>query len=342
MSAVPHELQKAASPATDAPQAGHDRPSEAPQRVQKRAPASFSKPQAGQLILVMMVCDSMKLDTRNTALVLDTACDLEAGSRRAPNWRVVPLRLSFGDESFRDHVDLMPAELYRRLRETDDVPLTSVPAPAEFTAVYDELAQYERVLGVHVSAKLSGTYNSATLAAADTGGRVVTIDTETVSGAIVLLADAIQRRLERGTSDEEVADLVERFRARAHFAYTLETLKYLARGGRIGRAQALAGGLLNTRPLIAVREGVNVPVRRVRGRAQSLAALEQLFVDETEDSVSLRFGVSHGDAADEAAELAERLQRARPHASFDLTVEIAPALGSHLGPGALGVFWFDD
>jgi len=290
----------------------------------------------------MMLCDSMRLDTRNTALVLDTASDLEAGTRRHPNWRVVPLQLSFGDETFRDHVDLSTAELYRRLRETDDVPLTSVPAPAEFSKVYAELGEYERVFGVHVSSKLSGTYNSATLAAEETAGRVVTIDTATVSGAVVLLADAIQRRLEHGTSDEEVATLADRFRTRPHFGYTLETLKYLARGGRIGRAQALAGGLLNTRPLIAVRDGVNVPVRRVRGRAQSLAALEQLFADETEDVETLHFGVSHGDAADEAARLAERLQHTRPRASFDLTVEIAPALGSHLGPGALGVFWFDD
>ena len=284
----------------------------------------------------------MRLDTANTALVLDTASDLEAGTCRNPNWRVVPLRLSFGDETYRDHVDLTTAELYRRLRETDDVPLTSVPAPAEFTAVYDELGDYDRVFGVHVSSKLSGTYNSATVAAEETDGRVVTIDTAVVSGTIVLLGDAIQRRLERGTSDDEVASLVDRFRRDARFVYTLETLKYLARGGRIGRAQALAGGLLNTRPLIGVRDGVNVPVRRVRGRAQSLAALEHLFVEETEDAETLRFGVSHADAPAEAAALVERLQGLRPRAICDLVVEIAPALGAHLGPGALGVFWFDD
>ena len=195
---------------------------------------------------------------------------------------------------------------------------------------------------MHVSAKLSGTYNSATVAAEEMSGRVVTFDTETVSGTIVLLAEAIQRRLARGSADEEIAALVDRFRSNARFVYTLETLKYLARGGRIGRAQALAGGLLNTRPLIAVRDGVNVPVRRVRGRAQSVAALEQLFADETRDTETLRFGVSHADAPDEAAALVERLQRVRPHAACEIVVEIAPALGAHLGPGALGVFWFDD
>ena len=324
------------------PHAPHERASKLPQRMQKRAAASFSNPQDGQLIVGRSYGTEMRLDAKNTALVLDTASDLEAGSRRHANWRVVPLQLSFGDDTYRDHVDLSTAELYRRLRESDDVPLTSVPAPAQFTATYAELGEYERILGVHVSSKLSGTYNSATLAADETRGRVVTLDTATVSGTIVLLADAIQRRLERGTTDEEIGALVERFRREARFVYTLETLKYLARGGRIGRAQALAGGLLNTRPLIEVREGVNVPVRRVRGRAQSLAALEQLFAEEADDAPSLRFGVSHADVSGDAAALAERLQRARPRASFDLTVEFAPALGSHLGPGALGVFWFDD
>jgi DegV family protein with EDD domain len=284
----------------------------------------------------------MLLDAESTALVLDTASDLEAGSRRYPNWRVVPLKLAFGDESYRDFVDLTPVQLYRRLRETSDFPTTSVPSPAEFTEVFQELASYARVYGLHPSAKVSGTYNSSTLAADETGGRVVTVDTETVSGTIVLLGDAIQRRLERGTSDDEIGALVDRFRARAAFVYTLETLEYLARGGRIGKVQAIAGGLLNTRPLVAMRDGVNVPAGRARGRERALALLEREFLDATVDAPTLHFGVSHADVEDEARAFAERLRAQRQRASFDVLAQIAPALGSHLGPGTIGVFWFDD
>ncbi len=282
----------------------------------------------------------MRLANGSAAIVLDTASDLTPFEQRHPNWRVVPLNLTFGDAVLRDYFDVTPSDLYRRLRETADVPLTSVPSPGEFTAVFEELADYERVFAIHPSAKLSGTYNSSVLAAEETEGRVLSIDSGTVSGTIVLLADAIQRRLERGTTDDEISALVERFRRDARFVYTVETLKYLARGGRIGRVRALAGGALNTRPLVSIEGGVNVPVRRVRGRSQSLDALAREFTDATPDSPDVHFGVSHADARDEALAFAERLRGLRPSASFDLLVEFAPALGSHLGPGALGVFWF--
>ena len=339
---APHELQKDAVGGALAPQEGHTRSRAAPQPAQKRATASFSNPQLEQFILLRMVRHRMRLTPENTAVVLDTASDLPPGIQRRPNWRVVPLTLSFGDETFRDYVDLTPTELYRRLRSSREMPKTSVPAPAEFSAVYAELGGYARILGVHVSSRLSGTYNSASLAADDTGGRVVTIDSGTVSGTVVLLADAIQRRLERGTSDEEVLTLVERFRRSGRFVYTLETLEYLARGGRIGRAKSLASGALNTRPVIQVVDGVNVPVRRLRGRARSLDELERQLDAGSADSPTLHFGITHADAAAEAAELEQRFRRLRPQASFDLLVEFAPALGSHVGPGAVGVFWFDD
>jgi DegV family protein with EDD domain len=290
----------------------------------------------------MMLRHGMHLANGSAAIVLDTASDLTPFEQRHPNWRVVPLNLTFGDAVLRDYVDVTPAQLYERLRQTPDVPLTSVPSPAEFTAVFEELREYARVFAIHPSAKLSGTYNSSVLAAQETSGRVVSIDSETVSGTIVLLADAIQRRLERGTSDDEVSALVKRFRGESRFVYTVETLKYLARGGRIGRVRALAGGALNTRPLVAIEGGVNVPVRRVRGRSRSLDELAREFADATKDSADVHFGVSHADAHEEATAFAERLRGLRPNASFDLLVEIAPALGAHLGPGAIGVFWFVD
>lgn len=285
---------------------------------------------------------ALRLTHENTALVLDTACDLPDAAERHPNWRIVPLYLSFGDETFRDYVDIAPTELYQRLRSSAEVPRTSVPSPGEFAAVYEELHGYERVLSVHVSSRFSGTYNSARLAAEDTGGRVLMIDSEAVSGTIVLLADAIQRRLERGTSDDEILMLVDRFRSRARFVYTLETLEYLVRGGRIGKVQALADDLLSTRPLIEVAGGQNVPLKRVRGRRRSLEELERALAEGSVDGPQLHLGVTHADAAADAAELEQRIRRLRPRASFDLLVEFGPALGTHLGPGAIGVCWFED
>jgi hypothetical protein len=155
----------------------------------------------------------VRLTAGNTAIVLDSTADLPDAAGRFPNWRVVPLYVRFGDESLRDGVDIDAAEFYARLRESSVFPTTSQPTPGDFLACYGELGAYERVLSLHVSARVSGTFASAEAAAAELGdGRVRAIDTETASASIALLALAIQRRLERGTSDEEADGLIERYR----------------------------------------------------------------------------------------------------------------------------------
>ena len=141
----------------------------------------------------------------------------------------MPLYVNFGTESYRDGVDLTAAQFYERLRASPELPTTSQPTPADFLAAYEELAVYERILSVHIAANLSGTLQSAGTAAAELGdGRVRTIDSESASVAIAMLATAIQRRLERGTTDEEVDAVVERYK-RDHGLFTVETLEFRAR-----------------------------------------------------------------------------------------------------------------
>ena len=134
----------------------------------------------------------MNLNADNTAIVLDSTADFPDAQIRFPNMRVVPLYVRFGDESFRDYVDLDPHDFYARLRTATELPTTSQPTPQDFVAVYDELAGYERIYSLHISAKLSGTFQSAALAAADEGDRIRLVDTETASVGIAMLALAIQ------------------------------------------------------------------------------------------------------------------------------------------------------
>ena len=134
---------------------------------------------------------------------------------RYPNMRVVPLYVRFGEEMFRDYVELAPQAFYERLGGAAELPTTSQPTPQDFADVYAELAGYERIYSLHLSAKLSGTYQSAALAAEDQGDRVRLVDTETASLAVAMLALAMQRRLARGTSDEEIDALVESFKQTA-------------------------------------------------------------------------------------------------------------------------------
>ena len=284
----------------------------------------------------------MRLSSETTAVVLDSTADLPNPAERHSNWRLVPLYVRFGDETFRDHVDLSAEEFYRRLRAAAAQPATSQPTPADFAGIFEELGSYERVLCILISGKLSGTVESARLAAQEAGNRVRVIDSLSVSGGAVILADAIQRRLERGTTDEELDELVERFHRESGLLFTVDTLDYLVRGGRVGKAAGLAGSLLSVKPILSIREGEVEPLKRVRGRAKALAELERLFVEGTQDAPALHVGVAHADTRGEADDLAARVRRARPQASFDFDAMLGPVIGTHGGPGTLGLFWFSD
>lgn len=285
----------------------------------------------------------MTLSSANTAIVLDSTADLPDAADRFPNWRVVPLYVNFGEESLRDGVDVDPTEFYARLRETSIFPTTSQPTPGDFLACYRELGAYERIISLHVSAKVSGTFGSAEAAGADLAdGRVRAIDTETASASIAMLALAIQRRLERGTSDEEIDALVERYRRERGLLFTVDTLEFLQRGGRIGKAAAFAGTLLQVKPILSIEDGEVVPVKRVRGERKAFAELGAALESQTRDEPSFRLAVAHAAAPERAAELEALVHERRPQAELELVVALGAVIGAHAGPGTLALFWFRD
>jgi DegV family protein with EDD domain len=285
----------------------------------------------------------LRLTAGNTAIVLDSTADLPDAADRFPNWRVVPLYVNFGAESLRDGVDIDDAGFYARLRESSVFPTTSQPTPGDFLASYRELGAYERIFSLHVSARVSGTFASAEAAAAELGdGRVRPVDTETASAAIAMLALAIQRRLERGTTDEEIDALVERYREERGLLFTVDTLEFLARGGRIGKAAAFAGTLLHVKPILSIRDGEVVPVKRVRGDRKAFAELAEALETQTRDEPEFRLAVAHAAAPERAAELEALVRERRPHAQLELVVALGAVIGAHAGPGTLALFWFRD
>ena len=285
----------------------------------------------------------MNLTAQNTAIVLDSTADLPDAADRFPNWRVVPLYVRFGDESLRDGVDIDPAEFYARLRESSVFPTTSQPTPGEFLACYQELGAYERIFSLHVSAKVSGTFASAEMAAAEVGHGVVrAIDTETASASIAMLALAIQRRLERGTTDEEVDELVARYLGERGLLFTVDTLEFLQRGGRIGKAKAFAGTLLHVKPILSIEDGEVEPIKRVRGERKAFAELAAALENETRDEPAYRLAVAHAAAPERAAELEALVREQRPQADLELVVTLGAVIGAHAGPGTLALFWFYD
>ena len=212
----------------------------------------------------------MNLAATDTAIVLDSTADFPEAPKRFPNWRVVPLYVLFGDQSYRDYVELAPEEFYARLRTSEGLPTTSQPTPGDFLETYEELGAFERIYSLHLSSALSGTYQSATTAAGSLGDdRVRVVDSETASAAIAMLGLAIQRRLDRGTSDDELDALIRRFKDEAHLIFTVDTLEFLRRGGRIGRASAWAGQLLHVKPILTIEREV-IPLKRVRGNQKAM------------------------------------------------------------------------
>jgi DegV family protein with EDD domain len=284
----------------------------------------------------------MNLTAENTAIVLDSTADFPDAQDRFGNWRVVPLYVRFGDESFRDYVDLDPHAFYERLREAERPPTTSQPTSADFLAAYEQLGGYDRVLSIHLSRRLSGTYESAERAASEAGERVRTIDSETASAAIAMLALAVQRRLERGTSDEEVDELVERFKQEAGLIFTVDTLEYLARGGRIGKAAAMAGQLLHIKPILTLADGEVLPLKKVRGAQKAYREFERAFSEGTTDEPGLRVGIAHAEAPARLEALRGMVQKTRPRAEIEVATTLGPVVGTHAGPGTVGFFWFAD
>jgi DegV family protein with EDD domain len=286
----------------------------------------------------------MQLDADNTAIVVDSTADFPEAPERFPNWRMVPLYVTVDDSTYRDYVELGPDAFYERLPRAATLPTTSQPTPGDFLAAYEELERYERIYALALSAKLSGTWQSAKTAAETAGGdRVRVVDTEVASAAIAMLGLAVQRRLERGTTDEEIEELIDRYRREVRILFTVDTLEYLAKGGRIGRAAAFAGNLLHVKPILEIREGEVVPVKRVRGNAKAYQAFKQAFESETPaDDEALRVGIAHAAAPDRLAALTQLAERSRPKATIDVATTLGAVVGTHAGPGTIGFFWFVD
>ena len=285
----------------------------------------------------------MNLTAQNTAIVVDSTADFPDAQDHYPNWRVVPLYVNFGTESYKDGVDLTAAQFYERLRTSAELPTTSQPTPGDFLAAYEELGSYERILSVHIAASLSGTIQSAGTAAEQLGdGRVRTIDSESASVATAMLATAIQRRLERGTTDEEIDTLVERYLREHGLLFTVDTLEFLARGGRIGRAKAFAGQLMNVKPILSIREGEVIPVKRVRGNRKAFQEFVGAVTEQTEDVPGLRVGIAHADAPERMVQIEKMVRHLRPQATIEMETMLGAVIGAHAGPGTVGFFWFTD
>jgi len=269
------------------------------------------------------------------AVVTDSTCDTLPDVAAKQGVRVVPLTVRFGDEQFKDGVDITAKQFYERLTTSDVTPSTSQPSPEAFSACYKELLDggADGIVSVHISGKLSGTLQSATLAAKEFAGKVEVIDTSTVSAGLQLVVDAANQAAKSGADHAAVAQAASSAAARSGLYVLLDTLTYLQRGGRIGKAQAFVGGLLNVKPVLQLKDGVVHPESRVRSRSQGLARLVDLVKQEGKIETA---AVMHSTVPDLAQELKQQIQEVVGE-SVDVKIgEIGPVVGTYGGPGAVG------
>jgi DegV family protein with EDD domain len=284
-----------------------------------------------------------RLDAASTALLTDSALDVPPEARPA-NWRVVPIAVVFGEESLRDGIDIDARGFYARLAAADRLPTTAQPSVEELsTAMRGALEDHESVVALHLSERLSGTADAARAAAREVGeDRVTVLESHGVSLALALLCLRVQARLEAGTAAGGLERDVAALRASQRTAVSLETLEFLQRGGRIGRAQAVAGSLLRVRPILQIEDGEVAPAGRVRGAHRVIPALVEFVVARTDPARRLRCGYAHADRPDAIAPLEAAVREARPRSSTDVVCEIGPTVGAHAGPGAFAVTFLHD
>lgn len=284
-----------------------------------------------------MIDPQAALTLENTVLVTDTGSDLAID--HSPSVRVCPLAINFGNETFAAGVELSDEEFYRRLTTTDVTPTTAQPSVAEMAQVYREaLDDHEFVVALHLSERLSGTTEAARSAAKEVDERrIAVIPTGQVACSLGLLIMRAEARLARGTTMRELTELVDHFRSSCATVFTVETLEFLQRGGRIGRAQYMAGSLLRVRPILSIEDGEVSPIAKVRGQHKVIPALGAALAERTPDDVPLRAAITHADRPEMVAPLIEMVREIRPNATIEFDYQLGPTLGVHGGPGTIGV-----
>jgi len=269
-------------------------------------------------------------------IVTDSLSDITGDLAKELGITVVPLTVFFGHESFLDRVTITTDEFYRRLAQGTVWPTTTQPPPGDFVNVYNKLAkETDEILVITLSSKLSGTYQSAIQAKDLFEGkcRIEVIDSLKVAMSLGLIVISAAKAARAGANLNDLVDLVGKAMPRSHLIAYFDTLKYLAKGGRIGKAQGMLGAILSIKPILTVKDGVMSPLTKLRSRA---AGLDYLYNQVAGFSKIEELAVEHATTPDVADELAERLGALFPKDRIYQST-LSPVVGTYAGPNALAV-----
>ncbi len=275
------------------------------------------------------------MNNRAVAIVTDSTADLPSQLVKTRGITVVPLTLNFEGRSLLDGVEIRPSEFYRKLPNATTHPTTSQPSPGRFAEVYaDLLNDHSEVVSIHISEKLSGTYASAVQGAEMVdASRVHVIDSHLVSMSLGLLTLAATEMVTQGDDASAIARRVTDMREQVQTYFSVATLEFLRRGGRIGRASAMLGSVLQVKPVLCIRDGLVTPLERVRTFDRALSRVVEL-TREVDRGKGLCVIVGHADAESDAERVARELE---PVTETLMIQPLGPVVGAHAGPGVVGV-----
>jgi DegV family protein with EDD domain len=271
-------------------------------------------------------------------IITDSTCEAPPEVLRHPALTVVPLSVVFGQEALRDGIEITREQFWARLPSANPLPTTSQAAPSDFLSLFEAFTQAgDEVITVVISSKLSGTHSSAVVAyESNPGWAVDVIDSKSISVGLGLLVQEALRMLDAGATRGEITARLLALREQIRLVFVLETLEYLQRGGRIGKAQAFVGTLLKFKPLLGIVDGEVVPVARVRSRAKALEAAHELLVQQVEArGANVRMALTNALSPEEAWTMGARLSKAFETADF-FVADLGPVIGVHVGPGTVG------
>lgn len=278
----------------------------------------------------------------SVAVVTDSTADIPSSLVEQHGITTVPAFVRFGNEEFRDGVDIGTEDFYSRLaRDKDVFPTTSQPSPGDFKAVYDGLLEeHDAIISIQISSALSGTYASAVAGAAQadpSGERIKNVDSRTASMGTGFIALAAKKVLDDGGSAADALATANDMTSRVQFGGTPDTLEYLQRGGRLKGARALMANILHVRPVLAVVDGEVEVIARPRSHRKAMAKLISVVVEEHAPLKNLAVMHTDASARGEAEEVLEELKGEVAPGGMTIAATIGPAIGAHLGTGTIGI-----
>jgi len=269
-------------------------------------------------------------------IVTDSTADLPREVVEEYNITVVPLKVLFGREVFLDGVNLTAGEFFEKLAAVKELPITSQPAPAEFVEYYRPLVdQGASIISIHISSQMSGTAQSAKLAKNMLEYEdLEIIDSQTVSVPLGMMVAAAARAARAGKTKDEILELIRYIMENQRTYFMVDTLEYLQRGGRIGKAQAFLGTLLNVKPLLQIKEGLVHPYEKVRGRKKALNRLVQV-VEKEFGARKVWVYLTHGNDPEALEKLHTKIEE-KLNCREIWTSQLGPVVGTHIGPAVVG------